>query len=54
MNDNRTSLYLALRQLEQELARPGSLEILRDTAGNALSFTMEISRIVDAFEGKTN
>lgn len=44
-------MHLALRQLEVVLAIPGALEDLRDTAGSALEFAIELRRIVDAYEG---
>lgn len=43
-------VHLALRQLELALALPGAIEDLRDTAGSALDFVIELRRIVDAYE----
>ena len=42
--------YLRLRQLELALARPGALENLRDVSGDALGFTMRVSKTIDNYE----
>lgn len=43
-------VYLCLRKLELALARPGALENLRDVNGDALGFTIRISKAIDNYE----
>lgn len=43
-------VYLCLRKLELALARPGALENLRDVNGDALGFTMRVSKAIDNYE----
>lgn len=43
-------LYLRLRQLEIELAKPGALENFRDTTFNALGFFQDVAYAIDRYE----
>ena len=50
MDHVHLEIYLRLRQLELALARPGALENLRDVNGDALGFTMRVSKTIDNYE----
>jgi len=43
-------VYICLRKLEIALARPGALENLRDVNGDALGFTIRVSKAIDSYE----
>jgi len=48
--ETHQEIYLRLRQLEVALGKPGAIENLRDTAGNALGFFGDLARAIDAYE----
>lgn len=50
MKDTTLTTYIALRNLELALASNAALKELSSVAGNALDFTQEVSKAIDAYE----
>lgn len=52
MNNPKDDIYTALRLLELALSTQDGLNYVRDTCGDALEFTIRVSKMIDAIEKK--
>lgn len=52
MHNPKDDIYTALRLLELALSTQEGLNYVRDTCGDALEFTIKVSKMIDAIEKK--